>query len=290
MGSVRTSREPVLRRAARLGLAALSGCLAVPMALAEIPDRIVSMNLCTDQLAMMLAGPGQYLSVSQIALDPLSSPMAEQARHYPINHGGAEEIFLMRPDLVLAGQYSDFNTVAMLRRLGVPVVQIDLVRSLGEVSDRVLAVGAALGRMEAAQENVDGFETTLEELRPTDGLKPRAAFFYPNGYTLGTGTLSDDLLTYAGFTNIAVELGYSFGGRLPLESLVVAAPDLFIRSDLYAGSSRSEEILEHPALAAIGDGKGGFVSTSDWVCGTPFVLNALTDLKAVRAAILSGAE
>src|SRR6056300_563463 len=58
------------------------------------PLRVVSMNLCTDQLAMMLADEGQLISVSDIATDPNMSPMAEAARAYPINHGQAEEIFL----------------------------------------------------------------------------------------------------------------------------------------------------------------------------------------------------
>ena len=44
------------------------------------PLRVVSMNLCTDQLAMMLADEGQLISVSDIATDPNMSPMAEAAR------------------------------------------------------------------------------------------------------------------------------------------------------------------------------------------------------------------
>ena len=49
---------------------ALAGCLAsaVP-AFADAPARVVSMNLCTDQLAMMLAAPGQLVSVSHLATE-----------------------------------------------------------------------------------------------------------------------------------------------------------------------------------------------------------------------------
>ena len=61
------------------------------------------MNLCTDQLAMLLADPGQLVSVSHMALDPLSSAMVEEAEAFTINRGGAEQVYLMRPDLVLAG-------------------------------------------------------------------------------------------------------------------------------------------------------------------------------------------
>mgnify|MGYP006999250795 CR=1 FL=1 len=55
---------------------------AAPAALpppATPPARVVSMNLCTDQLAMALAAPGQLISVSYIARDPRASAMAEEA-------------------------------------------------------------------------------------------------------------------------------------------------------------------------------------------------------------------
>ena len=45
----------------------------------EAPERVVSMNLCTDQLAMLLAGPGQLASVTYIATHPRASAMAEEA-------------------------------------------------------------------------------------------------------------------------------------------------------------------------------------------------------------------
>lgn len=41
------------------------------------------MNLCADQLAILLAGPGQLRSVSFLAADPRASAMAEAAREMP---------------------------------------------------------------------------------------------------------------------------------------------------------------------------------------------------------------
>jgi iron complex transport system substrate-binding protein len=72
--------------------------------------------------------------------------MHREAAAYPINFGGAEEIFLLQPDLVLAGVWSDPTTVAMLRSLGIEVAQIDVANSLADVPDRVRDVGTLLGR------------------------------------------------------------------------------------------------------------------------------------------------
>jgi iron complex transport system substrate-binding protein len=52
-----------------LAAAGLVLAAATPLR-AEAPGRVVSMNLCTDQLALMLAREGQLISVSDIARDP----------------------------------------------------------------------------------------------------------------------------------------------------------------------------------------------------------------------------
>jgi iron complex transport system substrate-binding protein len=242
------------------------------------------MNLCTDQLSMMLAAEGQLVSVSAIARDPLSSAMHEEAGAYPANHGAAEEIYLLRPDLVLAGTWSDPATVSMLRRLGIEVAQLDVADSLEDIPDRIAEMGALLGREAEAQALIDAFRADLAALAGPPG-GPRAAFYYPNGYTLGTGTLSHDILTHAGFTHIAGELGRDASGRVALELLVTAAPDLVIGSSTYPGASRSEEILDHPALKTLIAAAHGTTSGPDWVCGTPRVVGALAGLAADRAEI-----
>ena len=99
---------------------ALGLCLIAGGAWAE-PARVVSINLCTDQLAMMLADPGQLVAVSHLARDPRSSTMVAQAMAYPITYGRAEEVFLKAPDLVLAGTYTTQATVDLLQGLGVEV-------------------------------------------------------------------------------------------------------------------------------------------------------------------------
>ncbi len=249
------------------------------------PARVVSMNLCTDQLAMLLAAPGQLVSVSHLASDPLSSSMVDEAAAYPANRGGAEQIFLMHPDLVLAGTYTSLASVALLRDLGVEVVQLPPVNALDQVPEQIRAVGAALGRAAAAEALVAEFEQGLAALR-SDLPPRRAALYYPNGYTVGEGTLADDVLNHTGFTNVGATAGLTGGGTLPLERLVLAAPDLIVTSTPYPGASRSEEILRHPALAALRARAGSVVtSDADWVCGTPHILRALAAMKAAREAL-----
>mgnify|MGYP000374211722 FL=1 len=218
--------------------------ISIGAAHADAPLRVVSMNLCTDQLAMMLAAPDQLISVSDIASDPRMSPMAEQAGEYLTNHGQAEEIYLLAPDLVLAGVYTDPVVISMLRRLGVRVEQIGLVNALDQVQPRIREVGALLGRSDIAENVVAQYEADLARITPPS-RGPRAEFYYPNGYALGTGTLSNDILTTAGFRHIAAEMGRGHSGRLALELMVLADPDVMIHAELYPAASRSEEIMTH---------------------------------------------
>ena len=48
-------------------------------ALADSPRRVVTMNHCADQYALLLGAPGQVVSVSHIAVDPNLSAMVEEA-------------------------------------------------------------------------------------------------------------------------------------------------------------------------------------------------------------------
>lgn len=262
------------------------------------PARVVSMNLCTDQLAMMLAAPGQLISVSHVARDPLISALAEKAAAYPVNHGGAEEIYLMRPDLVLAGVWGHDLTLSMLERLGLRVARIAPADRLSDIPDRIMEIGTLLGRAPQARAMAAAFQADLAALSDgTAGVeaakvgaagagRPRLAIYNANGYTTGTETLGGDIIRAAGFDNIAGEMGLAYGGALPLELLVMAAPDMVLTGTAYPGASRAEEIMTHPAIAALNAagtlrGRGD----ADWVCGTIRVLDAVRTLAARRAAL-----
>ncbi|MEO0426074.1 MAG: ABC transporter substrate-binding protein [Pseudomonadota bacterium] len=251
------------------------------------PSRVVSMNLCTDQLAMMLAAPGQLVSVSYLAQDPSGSAMAEEARAYPTNRGLAEEIFLLEPDLVIAGTFTTRATVGLLRRLGVPVAEFEPANGLSDIRDRLVQMGDLLGREAQAARVLAAFDADLAEARVSDGPRPRAATYYANSYTSGAGTLANSVIDAAGLDNLGAALGIKGGGRLALETLVTEAPDLVITGRKFETPALAQEVLAHPALAALQDEAGTApVADRDWVCGTPKVLAAIRRLAAARDAVL----
>lgn len=255
--------------------------LASPVSAAEEPPaRVVSMNVCTDQLAMMIAGEGQLHSVSALAADPAMSVRAEEAGEYRLNHGTAEEIFLMRPDLVLAGAYTTRDAVALLERLGFRVEEFAPAGDFDDIRLQIKRMGALLDRDRRAKELIAALDAELAALDGTDsGLD--VAIYAANSYTAGIGTLPNAVVEKAGFDNVAAELGLSGVARLPLEQLVAAKPDLVV-SELRSGApALAEENFAHPAFTALA-GDAGVIGLAGkyWTCGTPDTVEAVRILRA----------
>ncbi|MFV0409259.1 MAG: ABC transporter substrate-binding protein [Paracoccus sp. (in: a-proteobacteria)] len=232
------------------------------------PSRVVSVNLCTDQLALLIAAPGQLASVSYVAADPRVSLMADQAAKLPLNHARAEEIFLSRPDLVLASTYSDPALLALLARLGLRVETLPPARRIADMRENITRMGALLDRPDRAAQLLAGFDADLARIGPGTGRL--ATSYGANGFANGAGTLSGDVMRRAGLMLLAERLGLPQGGQVALEQLVMADPDLIVTGTRETTPSRAEALLDHPAFAAI-PARQLSVPDRDWICGLPAV-------------------
>ncbi|OOY26579.1 hypothetical protein BMI90_17255 [Thioclava sp. L04-15] len=266
-------------------LAALFAALgAATSAWAEEPARVVSMNLCTDQLALALADPDQIVSLSHFAIDPTMSVSWKQAEDYPLNYGRAEEISILHPDLVLADTWSNPDTIRMLRTLGISVEQLPPGTSLPEIRARIATTGELLGHPDRAAKMLADFDARLAAIeKPEPGL--RAAIIGPSGYGYGPRTLEGQILEMAGFSNVVSGPGLDWGGRLPLEDLVMDRPDLVVvgGSMKGQGTSRAQEVLAHPVLRDLPVVRG--LRDASWTCGAPAMLTAVAELAALGRQI-----
>src|SRR4051794_38953946 len=92
------------RSAAVAAFAILAGVSSGPALAAGLP-RIVSMNVCTDQMLITLADPAQILGLSRFSRDAWQSFVADDARRFPMLSGGAEDVLVVRPDIVVASLF-----------------------------------------------------------------------------------------------------------------------------------------------------------------------------------------
>ncbi len=252
------------------------------------PQRIVSINICGDLLALSLAPRARIASVTFLAADPIMSPIASVADGVPLNYGKAEEVLALQPDLVLAGRYTTRTTVALLERLGYPVIELDIAQSLDDVRAQIRTAAVAMGVREAGEEMIAALDARIEAAAAQRReIRPLAAVYGPNGFTPGPRTLSGSLIELAGFENLAARAGILYWGNLSLEHLLLAQPDvLIVETEHHHAQALAGQILAHPALMRLRERiTVAEVPRPLWSCPGPWIIDALDRLAAARAAV-----
>jgi iron complex transport system substrate-binding protein len=249
-------------------------------------ERIAALNLCTDLLLLELVERERIVSLTYWASDPDLSYLAERARGIPVNHSLAEEIVPRDPDLILAGQFSDVQVVSMLTRLGYPVAVLDVPLTLAGMRAHILEFGELVGEPEGARLLADEIDAGLREAAAAvpSGERPLAAVYGPQGVSPGSDTLLNDLLSLAGYRNLATELGIVSYGTLSLEDLVMAEPDVLVLDNVASNTdSIAHRALQHPVLRRQFAGKPVLSLPPKWsVCVGPTVVDAMNVLVAGR--------
>lgn len=250
-----------------------------------VPARVVSINLCTDQLLLALGGRNQAVSLSFLAADPDVSNTADEAAGLPLNRGLAEEVLAADPDLVLAGTATTHATVRLLDRLGIAVESFAIADDLDAVRRQILRVAVLIGRPYAGVRMAAALEAEVAAVRSRAGAaRPSVLVYSGRGFTAGAGTLVGDLLDRLGFVNFAAAAGISGYGSLPLEDVVAEPPDiLVIGADYEESPSLAWQFLRHPALrAAVGIDRIVIMPTRLWTCPGPWLAEVGRRLSAMR--------
>ena len=268
------------RGAARVLLFASAGVRA-----AELPS-VASINLCADQLVLTVAAPEQVLTVSWLSADPEESLLATQAARYPLNYGSAEELLRFKPDVVIAGAYTNAFTRALLARLGYKVIELEPEESVADIARNLHVVAAAIGREERGNTlaaELQARERQIAASRPAHS--PATVVVRPGGFTVGEHSLADELMKLAGVRNVAAEQGLDRWGSLSMETLLASRPELIVLTGYRASQpSLANAVLEHPALKLErGTRRTATVPAPYWDCGLTFSLEAAALLQQAAA-------
>jgi iron complex transport system substrate-binding protein len=247
------------------------------------PERIVSTNVCTDQLLLLLADRDRIAALSNLSEDPALSNMAEAANGLRKNGARAEEIVPLKPDLVLANQWTGATANRFLQGLGIDVFVVPDARSFAEIEATLQRLGARLGEPQRAAALVENMRVRLAAAARRT-IAGTALVYEPNGYTPSRGTLSDAVLEAAGWTNLAPQLGVVTYGVAPLERVVMTRPDLLIfDGQNHAAGSRAQALLQHPALRSVA--KTAEVMQMPgrlWLCAGPWTVEAVERLAKIE--------
>jgi iron complex transport system substrate-binding protein len=274
------TRSLILMAALALIPLTLGSAYAEPAPRAAPPRRIVSLNACADQYLIALADKDQIAALTQFASDPSLSFYADRAKAYPMTHGQAEAVIVLRPDLVIASPYGRAAVQDLLKGR-VKVLSLKPATSFADVIKETRLVAAAVGHPERGEALVAAMQARVDAAgrRPLGGV---AAHYQRGGYVTGSGSLMDDLMTRAGLVNLARRLHRGGLGQLSLEQIIYQKPDFLILTDsAEARQDQGSLSLDHPALArAVPPSRRLHVPSVLTVCGGPSYPAALERMQA----------
>lgn len=238
----------------RLLLAAglLVAC-AGPVRADDPPKRIVSLNMCADQLLLALADPDQIAALSRYARDPRLNALAGDATHFPSAPPAAEAVLMLKPDLVLAGGFTPPATRDLLADQGIPLADVGSVETVPAAREQIRAIATRVGHPDRGEALVARIDAALADAhRRVTGDGRTALYLQRRGFVSGARTLIGDLLTRLGFQSAAQAFGVGSVGAVPLERLVATPPDILIvgARDRVA-EDQGTALLAHPALSRV---------------------------------------
>ena len=241
-------RFRLLSRSIAVAVLALAGVTA-PAPAAPLP-RIVSMNVCTDQLLLPLADPAQILGLSRFLRDTWQSWAAEDARRYPSLSGGAEDVLVLKPDIVVVSLFDKRSTRELLKAQGLRLAEFPVPRNLDEVKAQIRQMGEIVRHRDRAEAEIARLDAAMARARQAVVEKHYSVLpLSRRGWVAGSDSLVSSLLSETGLFNAALKLGLGTGGLASLEEIVKAKPDFLLVSE--AGDRAEDDgraFLLHPAL------------------------------------------
>lgn len=231
-----------MRRAALL---AFSTLLFIPASRAARPEpgapaqarpRVVSLHPAATEILLALEAAG-LLAARMEGDGPLRAGTSGAADFAELPSVGEmltpnlELLASTEPDLVIAWAGADLSALTrVVERRGGRVEAIAVDR-LGDVPPAIHAVGAWVGRAEAAARLALAFESTLRQARahPPAGPRPRVLWIVWSDpiVVAGPGTFIQDVIEVAGGENAAASVEAPWP-RLGMESIVALDPDVVV--------------------------------------------------------------
>jgi len=214
--------------------------------------RVVSLDSCADQLVLALADDAQIIALSPDARGPFSY-YRERAERFPRHREEADEILMLRPDLVITTGAGLGLAGEALRRLGANVFATGLAPTLDRAILDLMAAGAALGQTERANVLAEAARAAKRELLGKGGDKVSGLYMSPGGVTTGSGTFLDEILALGGIENVVAGQGVEGWSQFDLEAFVAESPEAVVTSffDSRIGHQESWRFAGHPAVKGV---------------------------------------
>ena len=251
--------------------------------------RIVSAILAGDEMLQQLNATDNVISVTHLADDDVFSNVVD---HFPKsiyrNHAEVEEILSLTPDLVIVAPYTNAITVRLLLANHIPVIRFPRHNSFQDIDDNIHLLADVLGKKEQADTTVQNMWRRIRyiECLVQKQPKPRVLYFTLNGATAGKGTLTHEMIQYAGGYNVVNETNITGFSRLTNEYAVSLHPDVLFLTDWFAKTKQEalNKLSKNPLwkdVPAVANKRIFIIKSKISGTVTPFRVKGIEELAAV---------
>jgi iron complex transport system substrate-binding protein len=271
----------------RFGANRILKVLAVTLALmASTPalsagPRIASINPCVDAILTRVADADQIVGISHYSQDPRSTSISMDVA----TSGTAEEIVVLQPDILMSGPHASPATMLALERMKIRVMKYPVPESVEQSLEQVRSVAAAVGHPDRGEQLALQIDNAVARARSNDDRSITALIWQDGGMVPGTGTLSDQLLQLAGFSNMSAEYGLKKWDVLPIEYLLGNPPRLVL--SISRSDAAGDRMLGHPAIGKLSkDVTFRSYPFQLLSCAGPTIIDAVTRLAEIRRELV----
>lgn len=245
------------------------------------PTRIVSLDYCADQYVLKLADRDQILAVSPDAVKEFSY-MREEAIGVPTVRPVAEDVLILKPDLVVRAYGGGPNAEAFFERAGIPVLTVGWTSNVdseevGSIPNLIQQMADGLGQSGRGRELVTDFRDRLAGVKKRESGET-ALYLTPAGVTTGPGSMVHEMLLSAGFENFENRPGWR---SIPLERLAYEQPDAIAAAffDQLTNHPDSWSPMKHPVAEQQMQDHTVVPLKGAWTaCGGWFIIDAIEAL------------
>jgi len=191
------------------------------------PTVIVSIIPSETEVVYAVGGGDKVVGVDDYSDYPEAAVSVEKVGDMYTN---IEKVVSLNPDLVLASQSMNGEAVQKLRELGITVYASNPT-TYDEVIAHIEQIGVILNTQKQALDVTASMKSVKEEITTKlAGAEKRKVYLeFSPGWTVGSGTFLDELVTLAGGINIAG--GQPGWFEVDAEAVVEANPEVIIYPD-----------------------------------------------------------
>lgn len=228
----------------------------VEVRIPEHPKRILSLSSAFDTVLLGLIEPSRLAGISSLVKYEGYSLEWQKAKQvkvqlysYPF-----EKIVKLKPDLVIAPEYTSKDTIDGLRGMGIPTVIVETGKSVDGIIKNVVTLANLVGESEKGLYYSQKISTELlwmeSQVKKIPANQRKSVLFVSSmdGYT-GTDSLFDDMSRYMGIYNAPSYRGYPPRISFTDERVLDMNPDyLLIPAYQTMDQSLVERFLHTPAF------------------------------------------